>query len=418
MVEKKFKISGMTCPSCEKTITRVLRNIPGVKSVRVSYKQTEATVQYDESVIEFKNIEKAIEKEGYLVSKGSDRLDLLLIGAVLFTAYVLIKNSIGFNFIPEVEQGMGFGILFVVGLLTSFHCVAMCGGINLSQTLSYENNEIVVKKTFMPSFLYNSGRVVSYTIIGAMVGALGSVISFSDTVTKSISIFAGFFMIYIGLKMLHIVPALPSFQFSKKVKTRRVKNKKSPFVVGLLNGFMPCGPLQSMQIYALGTGSLLEGGLSMFFFSLGTVPLMFSFGSIGSYISGKFKHQLTRLSAILVIVLGLIMANRGLGFSFSSEEGEKAVIKDGVQYVETTFDSREYQPIIVQKGIPVEWTIIISEEDLNGCNYRMMIQEYTITKELQAGKNTIYFTPDEVGSFTYTCWMRMIRSQIHVVDEL
>ncbi|MDF2700481.1 MAG: heavy metal transporter [Haloplasmataceae bacterium] len=420
IVEKSFNISGMTCNSCEKTITRVLRNSTGVTYVKVSYQDAFALVKYDEDLVKFEDLVSAIEKEGYGVNKKSDKGDLIYMALLLIGGYLLIKNTIGFDFIPEVDQTMGFGILLVVGFLTSFHCMAMCGGINLSQCMSFEEDD--KKSTILPSLLYNSGRVVSYTIIGVIVGGIGGVISFSEGLTKSINIFAGLFMILMGLKMLNIFPALRNFNIGIPKKFRRAVNKqkrnKSPFVVGLLNGLMPCGPLQSMQLYALGTGSMFEGGLSMFFFSLGTVPLMFGFGTLGSYISGKFKHQVTMFSALLVIVLGLVMANRGLGISFSGASGTKAVEKDGIQYVETEFTNGKYQPITVEKGTPVEWIIYIDEKDLTGCNNKILISEYGIKRDLYEGKNVIKFTPDETGTFKYTCWMRMLRSSITVVDKL
>ena len=73
-----------------------------------------------------------------------------------------------------------------------------------------------------------------------------------------------------------------------------------------------CGPLQAMQLYALGTGSMLTGALSMFLFSLGTVPLMFGFGAISSVFKQQFNQKMLKVSAILVMLLGVVMLNRGL----------------------------------------------------------------------------------------------------------
>ena len=82
-----------------------------------------------------------------------------------------------------------------------------------------------------------------------------------------------------------------------------------------MNGLMPCGPLQAMQLYALGTGSFLAGALSMFIFSLGTVPLMFGLGALSSLLSSKFTSRMMKVSAALVLLLGLVMVNRGLALS-------------------------------------------------------------------------------------------------------
>jgi len=122
--------------------------------------------------------------------------------------------------------------------------------------------------------------------------------------------------------MLNIFPVLRKITpRMPKIFGRKISNAKNkgPLLVGLLNGFMPCGPLQAMQLYALGTGSFIAGATSMFMFSLGTVPLMFGLGAISSIAGGKFTQKMMRISAVLVIVLGVVMFNRGLslsGYSF------------------------------------------------------------------------------------------------------
>lgn len=91
-------------------------------------------------------------------------------------------------------------------------------------------------------------------------------------------------------------------------------------------------------------------------------------------------------------------------------------IVDGVQIVRTSVQIGRYEPIAVQKGIPVKWIITVEEGNLNSCNYRMVIPAYNIEKQLEYGENIIEFTPDEAGTFAYSCWMGMIRSSITVVE--
>lgn len=101
-----------------------------------------------------------------------------------------------------------------------------------------------------------------------VVGGLGSLVSFSGTAKGIVAILAGLFMVIMGVNMLNIFPALRKFNprmprfFWNKIHNN--KGKHGPLVVGMLNGLMPCGPLQAMQIYALGTGSILAGATSMF----------------------------------------------------------------------------------------------------------------------------------------------------------
>jgi len=304
-------------------------------------------------------------------------------------------------------------MLFIVGLLTSVHCVAMCGGINLSQTVG--------KTGIMSSILYNLGRVISYTVIGIAVGALGSILSFSYTAQGIIKLIAGLLMLLMGINMLGIFPFLNKFLNPfRKINT----NSKSPFIVGLLGGFIPCGPLQSMQIYALSTGSWWAGGLSMLLFSLGTVPLMFALGSMSSIMSKKFAKTMMTVGAILVTVLALSMFSQGwvlAGISTlyigqnSSNVADNEII-DGVQIVNSTLTASKYPSITVKSGIPVKWTINAPSGSINGCNETMYINEYNIEYSFTTGENIIEFTPTDTGTFRYTCWMGMKTGTITVVE--
>ena len=435
--KKIFKIKGMSCSSCELKIENALAKVDGVKKTKVSLATSTATIEYAPEKVTPDQLASVIQKLGYEIdSNGKDQPQsftinqFLGIGIVIFAIYFMIKSTIGFNFIPQVDQSFGYGMLFVVGLLTSLHCIAMCGGINLTQCVNQPVEEKGPKVAGLkPSLLYNTGRVISYTVVGGVAGALGSVVTFSGTAKGIVSIGAGVFMVIIGVKMLDLFPWLRKFNISAPkflgIKISNNLGKLGPFYVGLLNGLMPCGPLQTMQIYALGTGSPLSGAASMFFFSLGTVPLLFGFGAISSFLSSKFNHQMLKVSAVLVIVLGLTMVSRGLSLSgisvaapLSGNSGSVAKIEGQVQVVTTKLESGRYYPIVVQKEKPVRWIIQARPEDLNGCNNPLTIPSLGITKELKSGENVIEFTPDQEGKITYTCWMGMISSYIKVVPDL
>jgi plastocyanin domain-containing protein len=195
-------------------------------------------------------------------------------------------------------------------------------------------------------------------------------------------------------------------------------------MVGLLNGLMPCGPLQTMQLYALGTGSFVAGAFSMLLFSLGTVPLMFAFGAISSILSSKFTKKLMWVSAALVMVLGVIMVGRGfsqsgISVAFANDAiSSIARVEENVQLVSTDMEPNVYEPIAVQVGIPVRWTINVEEGDLNGCNNPIAIPKYGVEQKLEIGENIIEFTPTSEGNIVYTCWMGMISGNIMAVSDV
>ncbi len=439
----KLTVGGMVCTSCASRIESALGKLEGVQKAKANYGSGTVIVSYDTQKVSLADIVKTIERMDYTakpdestmqVSREESRKEkkgkasTIIAGFIIvgLAVFLMFSNTLGISFLPEIDASMGYGILFVVGLLTSVHCIAMCGGINLSQCIAHQTGgEQTLKTKMRPSLLYNLGRVISYTIIGGIVGALGSVISFSGTAKGVVAIIAGLFMMIMGLNMTglfpwmrKLMPRMPKV-FGKKAREK----KRGPFIVGLLNGLMPCGPLQAMQIYALGTGSVFAGALSMLMFSLGTVPLMFGFGAVSSLLSSKFTKKLMKVSAMLVVALGVIMLGRGLtqsgittAFAADNSRSNLAQVQQDVQIVSTTMKANVYDPITVKAGVPVKWTITADAEELNGCNNPVTIPKYGIQKKLVPGDNVIEFTPEQEGDIVYTCWMGMISGVIHVVS--
>lgn len=127
------------------------------------------------------------------------------------------------------------------------------------------------------------------------------------------------------------------------------------------------------------------------------------------------------LLAAVVLLGGRALDLRRLESSDSTRKAERqvetATIKDGVQYVTSTMSSRQYDPITVQQGIPVKWSLTAPSGSLNGCNSTLVIPEYNLEVPLKAGENLIEFTPNQSGTIGFSCWMGMIRSSISVVEE-
>lgn len=435
-----FKIEGMTCISCEQRIERKLSKTNGIQKVKVSYVSSQAECSLDAQVISRKQVCEIIEALGYTVVEEEDTsgkqdkvIKVLGIALSILALYQVMKYfglTNLFYMFPEAQESMGYSLLFMIGMLTSVHCIAMCGGINLSQCIGQPTREEEIEKkqfwyTVRPSLLYNLGRVISYTVIGGLVGAMGSVVSFSGHSKGLVQLIAGIFMIIMGINMLGILPGLRRFNLRMprilSSKLRGIKKGNSPFYIGLINGLMPCGPLQAMQLYSLSTGSFLKGALAMFLFSLGTVPLMFGLGALSSILSKTFTEKIMSVGAVLVVILGISMLTSGLSLaginvaaSIDQNESAKVRIEDGIQIVETYLEPGQYPNIEVQAGIPVKWVIHVEKGRLNGCNNRIFIPYFEIEKKFEFGKNTIEFMPTEEGTFSYSCWMGMIRGSITV----
>ncbi|OPY56841.1 MAG: hypothetical protein A4E55_01934 [Pelotomaculum sp. PtaU1.Bin035] len=236
-------------------------------------------------------------------------------------------------------------------------------------------------------------------------------------------------MIIMGINLLQLFPLLRRLNIRMPLfaaKKLKGNNNYGPFYVGLLSGLMPCGPLQIVQLYAMGTGSVIDGAMAMFVFSVGTAPLLFSFGAASSIINKKYTGKILKVSAALVIFLGLVMVGRGLALSGVMLHSPAALsgaagvarIEGNVQTVVTSIGPDSFPPIIVQKGIPVKWVLKADAKNLNECNKAITIPKFNISKDLKVGDNLVEFTPWEAGDIVYTCWMGMIKSKISVVDDI
>ena len=331
------------------------------------------------------------------------------------------------NVFPVVgTDPMGYLALFTTGLLTSVHCVAMCGGINLAQSVAGSKGAPLAR-----AGLYNAGRLVGYTLIGGLLGLLGSAIAITTEVRAAIGVLAGAFMVALGVGMLGrfsfmraLTPKLPA----PATRALAALASRGSFCVGLANGLMPCGPLQAMQLYAVASGDFFAGATSMFAFCLGTVPLMFAFSGLAGLLRTAGKRALMQASAVVVMALGVVLVGNSLavvGVSLPSlsalfaQEGDFVVaelLDDGTQLVTTTLHEDGYESIQVQAGVPVVWVIEASAEALNGCNNVIVVAEYGLEVTLVEGANIIEFTPTEAGTFTFSCWMGMLHATIEVVD--
>ncbi|MEQ8198910.1 MAG: sulfite exporter TauE/SafE family protein, partial [Clostridiaceae bacterium] len=420
---ERIMVYGMTCTSCENRVKKAIGKLNGVLNTDVKYSSQAAVVEFDDQLCSLAEIKEAIKKAGYNTETSKE---YKFIGIVIIAAAIVLLgiNTSGFDMESKLTNA-SYAVLFVVGILTSIHCVGMCGGIMLSQSIKKESTSKF--HAVLPALLYNSGRVVSYTILGGIIGSVGSVFSLSITAKAVMQVAAGVFMLMMGFNMA-------GFSLFRRFNIRlphiacKAKNKSgSPFIVGLLNGLMPCGPLQTMQLFALGTGSAAKGALAMFVFSIGTVPLMLTFGALSGLLSKGYTKKIFKLSGVLIIVLGLIMANRGFTLaginlnpvsaltdsskSLGSNSGSssnsnvaKATIKDGVQIINMTADNRGYTPnaFYVQKGIPVKW--IIDGKQITSCNNAIAAPSLNIEKKIKSGENVIEFTPSD-KDINFSCWM-------------
>ncbi len=337
---------------------------------------------------------------------------------------------------PTLRRDMSYGLLILVGFLTSFHCVGMCGPLIVGYTAKHA---AMGHKSYGSHLLYGLGKTVSYTAIGGLFGIFGSVIAFTPYTQGIVGVAAGMFLILFGLHMLNVFPALRHFHiktpgFLLRFVGKEVRKDHNPFVIGLLNGLMViCGPLQAMYVMAAGTGSATEGAAMLLFFGLGTLPLMLSFGFLTSLLSVNLTPKLLKASSVIVIVLGAIMLNRGLAVTGSGTDFNTLVARasqylspassvspscDPDQTIRMDVLRSGYSPhqFTLRKGVPVKWVIDVKQ--MNECNKSIVVPDYDLKIVLHEGPQTVEFTPKDTGVVPWSCWMGMIPGTFIVVDDV
>lgn len=205
----------------------------------------------------------------------------------------------------------------ILGLLGSFHCVGMCGPIAFMLPVSRDNSF----KKFLQIFLYHTGRLFSYALIGLAFGMLGKSLNLFG-IQQKLSIAAGILMIAVI-----IIPTktFGKYNFSRPMYTLvgRVKSslgaalkKRTPdtfFTIGFLNGFLPCGLVYMAAFGAIASGSIFQGSLYMILFGAGTIPLMTTAVYFSSFLNGMVKRKVQKAIPVFVVIIGVIFIIRGMG---------------------------------------------------------------------------------------------------------
>ncbi|GLI95690.1 urease accessory protein UreH domain-containing protein [Methylocystis echinoides] len=470
-----FHARGMHCHGCEHIIEVSVSKLPGVRKVKADYPTEMVTVAFDPALTSIDAIRAAIEQLGYRFVSLDDarrrRTFQKLAGLILGLACILLIILFDTEWIsqggaPDISQHMGLQLIFVLGLLTGFHCIGMCGGFVLSYTA---DDARAGRRSYLSHLLYAAGKTLSYTSIGAMFGLLGAVVAFTPLLRGVAGMLAGAFLIVFGLNMLGLFAPLRRFRLGLPaplqafVYERQVRSRHRPFIIGLLNGLMiACGPLQAMYVMAAGTGSALEGAKMLFAFGVGTLPVLMSFGVLTTLVSGSLTHRLLRLSGAIVVVLGAVMINRGLiltgsGYDLRSIVG--ALSRISKPSPQASPDSQSpapagrsqptfmpapvapTQPIsvrpsrpafqtitmdvirsgfspnhfVLSKGVPVRW--IIDGKEITSCNHRIVVPSLNLEFDVKKGRQVIEFMPDKAGVIPWSCWMGMLRGEFEVIDE-
>lgn len=338
--------------------------------------------------------------------------------------------------------------MLTLGLVTSIHCVSMCGPMVVTYAVKGEENGPWHRK-LIPNVAYQGAKITSYVLVGLTLGAIGSAFNL-DGVRPYIMLVAGAFMIIMGLGMTgkfpwaaRLTPRPPKFLMTALSKTRRKANADAeagesslatPISFGLLTGLMPCAPLMAAQLAAAGTGSVLGGGVAMLAFGLGTAPLMLAFGTASSLLPKQLKQRMMSVLAIVVILFGAMYLNRAamrLGSPVTFNAVKQTVLgttpaasiseasftpgADGVVEVPLTIENVQFSPSVLQIPADKPVRLIVDRREDNACSDQLSIPQLGVTVDLTPnGVTTVDLPATEAGQYTLTCGMGMMSGQLSV----
>ena len=206
---------------------------------------------------------------------------------------------------------------FIFGLISSFHCVGMCGPI--AMMLPVDRNSEAKKVTQI--ITYHIGKLTAYGILGLIFGLLGRSFYLAG-MQQQLSIIVGVLMIVVALVPEKVFAkynfSKPVYKIISKVKSslgQQFKNKsyKSLFTIGLLNGFLPCGMVYVAIFGAIAMQSVSLGVLYMLLFGIGTIPMLTAVIYISNVLSFSFRGTLQKIIPVVAVVIGMLFIIRGLG---------------------------------------------------------------------------------------------------------
>jgi len=315
-----FHVQGMHCKACTVLIEDTFTELPHIEGAEVSLASQTVSVtgEFSGTPQEIASeLTELIREHGYVLSleKGThvagwgDFVYALPIAIVLIAAFVSLQKMGLTNLITSSE--VSYSTAFIIGLIASVSsCLAIVGGLVLSLSASSAREG----GTWRTQSLFHVGRIGGFFILGGFVGLLGNALHLGLTANIVLGVIVASVMLILGINLLDVFSFTKRLQFSLPtvfskhiVQGSKRDHYLAPLLVGIGTFFLPCGFTQSMQLYALSTGSFTQGAFTMFIFALGTFPMLalLSFGSL-NIAQKPWKGIFFKTAGLIVIALALL----------------------------------------------------------------------------------------------------------------
>jgi sulfite exporter TauE/SafE len=331
----------------------------------------------------------------------------------------------------------------LLGLATSLHCVAMCGGLVLTYSVRDEAEGVGMRR-LTPHLVYQGSKIVSYVAIAFALGAVAAALGGSSAIESTrnwILLVAGVYLVGLGLSMTgrfpwlrRLSPQPPRFLIRLLTQNRRRARSNrgrdtldltTPIVFGLLTGLMPCAPLIAAQIGAMSAGSPLRGAQLMAAFGIGTAPALIVFGLASGFTSRALRQRMQYVAAVAVIVFGLVLVDRGLmlvGSPVTFDSARRAILggaadrtlrawrlRDGVPTFDLVISDTRFTPDIVRLPAGRRTRIVVDRREAIACSDQVAVPGLGVLADLAPNGITVVEVPaGKAGSYTLTCGMGMM----------
>lgn len=333
-----FHVNGMHCNTCILMTESKLMDIPYITHATSSLKRHSVEIRGEfgdkSQEIIADELTQVLKKNGYTLSvekklhhKNWSDFKIAIPLALGFAVLFVILQKVGLvNLITT--NNVSYGTAFVIGIIASLStCMAVVGGLLLSMSATFAKEAIATSsharpKGFRgdrvkPQLLFHVGRIISFFVLGGVIGAIGSAFQLSGSGSFVLSLIIAAVMLVLGINLLDVFhfikrlqPSMPKFLSKHAFGVSKINHTLTPLLVGIATFFLPCGFTQSMQIYTLSTGSFLHGGLTMLFFAMGTLPVLalISFSSFSIQNSSKagIFFKTAGLIVIMFVLFSLI----------------------------------------------------------------------------------------------------------------
>ncbi len=331
-----FHVTGMHCPACPVLIKSELEDMRDVSSAKALLKNHALEVSGDfgdktqEQIA--RDLTEALKTHGYTVSVEKKQpmvrwseFSVAVPVALAFIALFIILQKLGIVNLVTTSD-VSYGTAFVIGLIASVStCMAVVGGLTLSMSANFaKEGDPSTGSTGLttgplgagkirPMVLFHVGRLVSFFLLGGVIGFLGSAFTLGATGTFILSFIVALVLLALGINLLGVFPSMKRWQLTLPSGIgrhihglRELNHSLTPVLVGIATFFLPCGFTQSMQLYTLTTGSFWTGAFTMSAFALGTLPVLalLSFSSLAIHKKAK-SGIFFKAAGLVVIFFGL-----------------------------------------------------------------------------------------------------------------